>query len=348
MNKIILSERMLFRKCILHSSQAVTHHHTVQNHLNIHQQRRNFTPGIWESISASKPVGFLQDLTIQLHDVSGMPWWSTIIVSTFMLRGFITLPLALYQNKNLAKFEKISTEDMPQIVKELKMETAVAVRKFNWTEQQARIMYTRSLDKQWKNLIAKENCHPMKSAVVLLFQLPLWIMQSCALRNMIFMQPDPSIIKAQIVCAEMTLGGFGWIPNLTEVDHSYILPVTLGLINLAILEVIYCLIFFYSFKLLFLISQIQIMSRKIERNTKLQKYGTYFFRTISVIMVPIAAFVPSGLSLYWVSSSTFGLLQNLLILSPKVRRMARIPKVNSEFERPYKHLYDKIRERIGK
>ena len=36
----------------------------------------------------------------------------------------------------------------------------------------------------------------------------------------------------------MSLGGFVWIQNLTEVDHSYILPVTLGLINLAILEVI--------------------------------------------------------------------------------------------------------------
>jgi mitochondrial inner membrane protein COX18 len=62
-------------------------------------------------------------------------------------------------------------------------------------------------------------------------------MQSCALRNNIFMMPDPTSIKANIVCAEMSLGGFGWIPNLVEVDHSYILPVTLGLINLAIIEV---------------------------------------------------------------------------------------------------------------
>lgn len=90
------------------------------------------------------------------------------------------------------------------------------------------------------------------------------------------------------------------------------------------------------------------MSRKIQTNSKLQKYGQYFFRTISIIMVPIAAFVPSGLSLYWVSSSAFGLAQNLLILSPKVRRLARIPLVNSEHEHPYRHLYEKIRERIGK
>lgn len=88
------------------------------------------------------------------------------------------------------------------------------------------------------------------------------------------------------------------------------------------------------------------MSRKIQSNGKLQKYGQYFFRGVSILMIPIAAFVPSGLALYWVSSSTFGLIQNLLILSPKVRRFAKIPIVNSEHERPYKHLVQKIKERV--
>lgn len=88
------------------------------------------------------------------------------------------------------------------------------------------------------------------------------------------------------------------------------------------------------------------MSRKIQSNGKLQKYGQYFFRGVSILMIPIAAFVPSGLALYWVSSSTFGLIQNLLILSPKVRRFAKISIVNSEHERPYRHLVQKIKERV--
>lgn len=88
------------------------------------------------------------------------------------------------------------------------------------------------------------------------------------------------------------------------------------------------------------------MSRKIQKPSKYSKYGTYFFRGISIVMIPIAAAVPSGLSLYWVSSSTVGLFQNLLILSPKVRRLAGIPKVDSEHEQPYKHLLCKVRERL--
>lgn len=52
------------------------------------------------------------------------------------------------------------------------------------------------------------------------------------------MLPDPTSIHEQLVYTQLTLGGVGWIPNLTEVDASYILPVSLGLINLAIIEVI--------------------------------------------------------------------------------------------------------------
>lgn len=65
-------------------------------------------------------------------------------------------------------------------------------------------------------------------------------------------------------------------------------------------------------------------------------------------MVPIAAYVPSGLCLYWVSSSAFGLVQNLLLLSPRLKRMANIPKVNSEIDKPYSFIVERFKERIGK
>lgn len=36
---------------------------------------------------------------------------------------------------------------------------------------------------------------------------------------------------------ELTTGGFGWIQNLIDIDHYFILPSLFGLSNLAILEV---------------------------------------------------------------------------------------------------------------
>lgn len=36
---------------------------------------------------------------------------------------------------------------------------------------------------------------------------------------------------------ELTTGGFGWIQNLIDIDHYFILPSLFGLSNLVILEV---------------------------------------------------------------------------------------------------------------
>lgn len=101
--------------------------------------------GVWTSLSQSAPVALLQNGLIQLHDATGLPWWATIAISTFTLRTVITLPLAVYQNKNMAKFEKVATIDLPEISKQLKQETAIAVRKFKWTEEEARNAFTASV-----------------------------------------------------------------------------------------------------------------------------------------------------------------------------------------------------------
>ena len=45
-------------------------------------------------------------------------------------------------------------------------------------------------------------------------------------------------LDAQMLFLSLSSGGFGWIPNLTDVDHSLILPVFMALSNLAIIEVI--------------------------------------------------------------------------------------------------------------
>ncbi|KAJ8979576.1 hypothetical protein NQ317_019151 [Molorchus minor] len=133
-------------------------------------------------------------------------------------------------------------------------------------------------------------------------------------------------LDAKLTYTELTLGGFGFIPNLTDVDSSLIFPVALGVINLAIIE-------------------LQVLS-KINNPTKLQKIFTNVFRGFSVIMVPIATSVPSCLVLYWTTSSTYGLLQNLLLLSPRIKRICGIPKTATELQHPYKHIAEGLRNKL--
>ncbi|XP_018785475.1 PREDICTED: mitochondrial inner membrane protein COX18 [Bactrocera latifrons] len=283
--------------------------------------------GIWHTLSQSTPVAYIQDTLTTIHDYSGLTWWSSIVVSTILFRTVITLPLAIYQHKIMARLELLALE-MPPIVAGLKKEAAVAMKKFNWTEKQTRLVYNRSLKKQWNALIVRDNCHPAKTFIVLWGQIPLWICQSVALRNLVHMMPDPTTLQAQIIYTEMTIGGFGWIPNLTEVDSSYILPITLGVINLAIIEM-----------------QTVLRNRP---TTRLQKYATNVFRVLTLVMVPVACSVPSALCLYWVASSSYSLAQNLLLTAPVVRRSVGIPLTNSEITNPYERIWLRMKEVTSK
>uniref|UniRef100_A0A336MUR6 CSON006167 protein n=1 Tax=Culicoides sonorensis TaxID=179676 RepID=A0A336MUR6_CULSO len=274
-------------------------------------------------MSESTPVHYVQEGLVTFHDTTGLPWWATIIISTITLRTLITLPLTVYQYKVMGRLEKIGQE-FPKVLEELKKETAYAVKKFNWTEKQAKVMFAHSARKQWNNLVIRDNCHPAKTAVTIWFQLPLWVIQSVAIRNIVYCMPDPNSIEAKMTLAELTVGGFGWIPNLTEVDASYILPVTLGIVNL-------------------LVIQIQTSIRKAGPPSKLQNIATNAFRVLSIVMVPIAATVPSCLCLYWVSSSMYGLGQNLAFISPKIRRLFGVPQLSHlPKENPYRNLVHRM------
>ncbi|XP_077290797.1 cytochrome c oxidase assembly protein COX18, mitochondrial [Arctopsyche grandis] len=260
----------------------------------------------------------------QLHEFTGLPWWATIITATVLARATITLPLAAHQNYIFAKLENIGPE-MNKIAKDLGQETALAKKSFDLTDKQCSILFKKSMKKQWQKLVIRENCHPFKGTLLILVQIPLWISMSFSIRNLAYMLPEHST-TALVTYEQFLTGGFGWISDLTMPDHTFILPITFGVLNLAIIE-------------------LQAMSRS-GIPSRVQKYTMNIFRGISIIMVPIAASVPSSLCLYWVTSSSFGLFQNILLLSPKARRFLRIPLTPTELKEPYQIIKTKIVDRV--
>ncbi|CAL4070411.1 unnamed protein product, partial [Meganyctiphanes norvegica] len=275
--------------------------------------------GLARSAAVENVMGSLQ----AFHDMSHLPWWASIIISTVVLRTTLTLPLSIYQEYILAKVTNLRPK-MDKLVIELKRETAFAIKKFGWTEKKARIMYNKSAKKIWDGLIVEENCHPAKAAILVVFQIPLWVSISLSLRNMASMMPHQDT-AAQILFMEMSTGGFGWIPNLTEVDHSLVIPVAFGLTNLILTE---------TFVLL-----------RLQEQSKIKKISTNFFRVLSIAMIPIAASVPSCVSLYWLTSSTCALVQRLILLSPMIRHKVGIPYSPLDISHPYQHLWNKLKER---
>lgn len=52
---------------------------------------------VFKAISESAPIKITQDSLLLLHDYTGLPWWSIIILTTVMMRTIVTLPLSFYQ-----------------------------------------------------------------------------------------------------------------------------------------------------------------------------------------------------------------------------------------------------------
>lgn len=60
-------------------------------------------PGWYEQAARSAPVHLAEDFLVQVQQTTGLPWWLSIAVSTLSVRTLVTLPLAAYQMRVLAK-----------------------------------------------------------------------------------------------------------------------------------------------------------------------------------------------------------------------------------------------------
>lgn len=167
-------------------------------------------------------------------------------------------------------------------------------------------------------LYVRDNCHPFKATVLVWIQLPMWIFMSVALRNFSTGAAHSEVSAGFSVQEQLATGGVLWIPDLTALDSTWILPICIGAINLVIVEI--------------------VALQKVGMS-RFQTGVTHFVRGISVLMIPIAATVPSSLVLYWFCSSFMGLSQNLLLRSPRFRQFCRIPLTKGDSDTPYKDLF---------
>lgn len=316
--KPLLNASPLLRTRILFPHVSSKRHLSLEGFVKWQEQT-------YTSIANSNLVHLLQDGLVYFHDVTGLSWWASIVTSTILMRALMTLPLTVYQNYILAKVENIGLE-LKEMINELKKETAIAKKAYKLSDKETVTIYKRSLKKQWGKLIERDNCHPFKASLVIWIQIPIWVCMSFAFRNLVNMNPPDG--AALVTFMEMSAGGLGWIPNLTVPDHSWILPVGFGLTNLAIIE-------------------LQRMS-KLRQPSKTYNVFTNVFRVFSIVMIPVAASVPSCMCLYWMTSSSFGLLQNIILLSPSLRRKLRVPEAPSELENPYEHIKEEIRNKFYK
>uniref|UniRef100_A0A8D0GTF8 Cytochrome c oxidase assembly factor COX18 n=1 Tax=Sphenodon punctatus TaxID=8508 RepID=A0A8D0GTF8_SPHPU len=267
--------------------------------------------GWYEGLAGSAPVLWAEGGLLALHGLTGLPWWANIVCASAALRTGLTLPLAVHQAHLFAKLENLKPE-MENLAKVLRYEVSVCGKQMGWSEKAARLHFKKNMRRIVSELYVRDNCHPFKATLLMWVQIPVWIFVSVALRNFSVGATCFPTIQDQL-----STGGILWFTDLTMPDTTWILPISVGLLNLLIVEM--------------------FALRKIELS-RFQKYATYFFRGMAVVMIPIAATVPSAIALYWLSSSFMGLSHNLLLRSPSFRRLCRIPRTKSDSDTPYRDL----------
>ncbi|XP_073676972.1 cytochrome c oxidase assembly protein COX18, mitochondrial [Garra rufa] len=267
-------------------------------------------PGWYESVADSTPVCLTEQLLVSAQQMTGLPWWASIICTTLALRTAITLPLGIYQAIITGKVEALQKE-IAVLAQQLRFEISVKAKETGWSEKTCRFQFKKNLKRIVSELYVRDNCHPFKASLLIWVQLPMWVCLSLALRNLSLGMGHVPLETG------LATGGALWFPDLTIPDSTWLMPVSLGLINLLITEI-------------FALRQLE--------PSKFQKYVTNFIRGISLVMIPIAATVPSSMSLYWLSSSCVGLAHNLLLRSPRFRGVCRIPPTRSDSETPYKDI----------
>ncbi|XP_045854095.1 cytochrome c oxidase assembly protein COX18, mitochondrial isoform X2 [Meles meles] len=272
-------------------------------------------PGSWyQALATSAPVQGTEEVLLGVHSATGLPWWACIGLTTVALRGAVTLPLAAYQHYILAKVENLQPE-IKNIARHLNQEVAVRANQLRWSKRVARLTYLKTMRRLVSELYVRDNCHPFKATVLVWIQFPMWIFMSVALRNF---STGATHSEGFSVQEQLATDGILWFPDLTALDSTWILPISVGIINLLIVEI-------------FALQKIGM--------SRFQTYVTYFVRAVSLLMIPVAATVPSSIVLYWLCSSLMGLSQNLLLRSPRFRRLCRIPLTKSDSDTPYKDLF---------
>lgn len=121
-----------------------TNHHNILGNRTTptskhhHQQYRHVSQSVYSTYFSIDvlPIKCAYSVLDGVHTLTGMPWWATILTTTFFLRTVITLPIYIFATKNTIKLEILR----PQIVKmsdDLKKEIARAQKEFKWTQKTA-------------------------------------------------------------------------------------------------------------------------------------------------------------------------------------------------------------------
>nr|KYP47630.1 hypothetical protein KK1_030736 [Cajanus cajan] len=243
------------------------------------------------------PVRAVIWLLESLHDISGFPWWITIVSSTLALRIVILCPLIL----TLHKLKRIG-EFFPKLPPPFPppFSGKSYIRQFLFFQ------------KKRKAIGCPSYAWPLVPYIV---QVPCFFLWMISVRKM-SLDGHPGF----------DCGGALWFQNLTELSHGYsgfIFPFLIaGLHYLNVQGYNLKIIFLLTFCCLTPIFMISFGKPLVaETRDIFDLLAKYYKRYLDFLTVPIAFMgfcIPQGSQLYWITNSSLTFIQHIALRHPAV------------------------------
>ncbi|ORX70321.1 hypothetical protein DL89DRAFT_209381, partial [Linderina pennispora] len=226
------------------------------------------------------------------------PWWAVIVGSAVVLRGSLTLPVFIYQQRAMARAQRlgrVSAAWQHSMRASLRLETADK----SLTPMQFQALLEQRVRRKHHELLLKQGSHPIMNFLLPLAQLPIWVSMTYVLRHLCGV-PLPyfdTVGSSVDVAPAMAHEGILWFSDLTVADPTFVLPAITGALYLAN----------------------AVVARRSAAKFMRRGPPTTMSRVIDVVafgspvlMTYIAAGQPVAIVLYWAVSAAFSLVQNLV------------------------------------
>ncbi|KAM3174172.1 hypothetical protein ACTXT7_011070 [Hymenolepis weldensis] len=256
---------------------------------------------------------------------------AAIVASTVILRTVSAGPLYTFTEKNQSLVTKVYCESAVE----------AANSRFSILQKDGRInlkLQQAMIRKSFTEKCQKYGCHPLKSGIFAMFQLPIWMTTTFGLRNACGIHVTPFVY---------------WPPTIPEfVTEGLISPTTSLALIAATTFVTACNVEISHLRRIYG----QSMSVAIKEDPKALEcgsvnasvpshlpwqlkfaHGAGFFGTCMILVASF--FAPSALVIYWCTSGSHQLILHLLHLNNRVRRFLGIPISPLDAKRPYQALW---------
>ncbi|KAE8259761.1 hypothetical protein A4X13_0g794 [Tilletia indica] len=230
------------------------------------------------------PTGWLQIFLDYMTSTTGLPWWATIIGTTVTLR-FCLAPLLIYVQGNTIRLANIQPK-LQNIMNDISHAKATG----DMASLQAQ-------SQRAQQLFRENNCHPLRSFLLPLVQMPIFVSFFFALRGM-----------ASAGLPSLKDGGLGWFTDLTLADPYYILPVASSALTLLVLE-----------------TGAETGTNSAMANPQMKVMKNVLRGFLGVATFFILDF-PTAVLLYWVTNNSFSLLQLLALRTRFLRTRLNLPE----------------------